>query len=144
MDVYSADEIAQAAGVPVARVEALVAGGQVHSLAVSPGYFAQDEAIAAVRALRADGGRSAALLFDKPEFTHASAKMPIAAASAFHAGIAATLILISTIGLPQAAETTDAGRSGLNPARIHCITRTGRRRWRRRAEAESASAPGTA
>ncbi len=105
MDVYSADEIAQAAGVSVARVEALVAGGQAHSLAVSPGYFAQDEAIAAVRALRADGGRSAALLFDKPEFTHASAKMPIAAASAVHAGIAATLILISTIGLPQAAET---------------------------------------
>ena len=105
MDVYSADEIAQAAGVPVARVEALVAGGQVHSLAVSPGYFAEDEAIAAVRALRADGGRSAALLFDKPEFTHTSAKMPIAAASAFHAGIAATLILISTIGLPEAAET---------------------------------------
>jgi TonB family protein len=30
--------------------------------------------------------------------------MPIAAASAVHAGIAATLILISTIGLPQAAE----------------------------------------
>ena len=105
MDVYSADEIAQAAGVSVARVEALVAGGQAHSLAVSPRYFAQDEAVAAVRALRADGGRSAALLFDKPEFTHASAKMPIAAASAVHAGIAATLILISTIGLPQAAET---------------------------------------
>ena len=101
MDVYSADEIAQAAGATVARVEALVAGGQVHSLALSPGYFAQDEAIAAVRALRADGGRSAALLFDKPEFTHASTKMPIAAASAFHAGIAATLILISTIGLPK-------------------------------------------
>jgi len=105
MDVYSADEIAQAAGVPIARVEALVASGQVHDLAVSPGYFAQDEAIAAVRALRADGGRSAALLFDKPEFTHAPAKMPIAAASAVHAGIAATLILISTMGLPQAAET---------------------------------------
>jgi protein TonB len=105
MDVYSTDEIAQAAGVPVARVETLVAGGQVHPLAASPDYFAQDEAIAAVRALRADGGRSAALLFDKPEFTHASAKMPVAAASAVHAGIAATLILISTIGLPQAAET---------------------------------------
>jgi TonB family protein len=105
MDVYSADEIAQAASVPVARVETLVAGGQVRCLAVTPGYFAPDEAIAAVRFLRSDGGRSATLLFDKPEFTHASAKMPIAAASAVHAGIAATLILISTIGLPQAAET---------------------------------------
>ena len=105
MDVYSAGEIAQAAGVPLARVDALVAEGQLHALVLSPGYFASDEAISAVRALRADGGRSAALLFDKPEFAHASAKMPIAAASAVHAGIAATLILISTIGMPQAAET---------------------------------------
>jgi periplasmic protein TonB len=104
-DVYSASEIAQAAGVPVGRVEALVRSGQVRSLAISPAYFAADEAVSAVRALRADGGRSAALLFDKPEFAHASAKVPFAAASAVHAGIAASLILISTIGLPQAAET---------------------------------------
>jgi len=105
MDVYSAGEIAQAAGVPVARVDALIASGAVRPLAIDPSYFAADQAICAVRALRADGGRSAALLFDKPEFAHASAKMPIAAASAVHAGIAATLIFISTIGLPQAAET---------------------------------------
>ena len=105
VDVYSAGEIAQAAGVPPARVEALVATGQVRSLAINQDYFAPDQAIAAVRALRADGGRAAALLFDKPEFAHAPARMPIAAASAVHAGIAATLILISSIGLPQAAET---------------------------------------
>jgi protein TonB len=105
VDVYSAGEIAEAAGVAVARVEALVAAGHVRSLAISPGFFAPDQAIVAVRALRADGGRSAALLFDKPEFAHTPAKMPIAAASAVHAGIAATLILISTVGLPQAAET---------------------------------------
>lgn len=105
VDVYSVAEIAQAAGVPVARVEGLVASGQVCSLAASPGYFELAQAVAAVRALRVDGGRSAALLFDKPEFAHASAKVPIAAASAVHAGIAATLILISTMGLPQAAET---------------------------------------
>ena len=104
VDVYSVDEIAQAAGVPTARVEALVNAGHVRSLASAPDYFAPDQAVSAVRALRIDGGRSAALLFDKPEFTHTSAKVPIAAASAVHAGIAATLILISTIGLPQAAE----------------------------------------
>ena len=74
VDVYSVGEIAQAAGVPVARVEALVASGRVRSVAISPGYFAADQAIAAVRALRADGGRSAAMLFDKPEFAHASAE----------------------------------------------------------------------
>jgi periplasmic protein TonB len=105
VDVYSVGEVAQAAGVPVARVEALVTSGRVRSVAISPGYFAPDQAISAVRALRADGGRSAAMLFDKPEFAHASPKMPVVAASAVHAGIAATLILMSTIGLPQAAET---------------------------------------
>jgi periplasmic protein TonB len=104
-DVYSASEIARAAGVPPSRVEALIASGRVRALAASPGYFAADEAVCAVRALRADGGRSAAMLFDKPEFTHASAKMPVVAASAVHAGIAASVILISAIGAPQAAET---------------------------------------
>jgi TonB family protein len=105
VDVYSTGEIAQAAGVPVARVEALAASGGVRSLGASPGYFALDQAVSAVRTLRADGGRSAALLFDKPEFAHASTKMPIAAASAFHAGLAASLILISSMGMPEAAET---------------------------------------
>jgi protein TonB len=105
LDVYSAGEIAEAAGVAAARVESLVSSGRIRALAASPDYFAHDQAIAAVRALRADGGRGAALLFDQPEFAHASAKMPIAAASAVHAGIAASLILISSVGLPQAAET---------------------------------------
>jgi len=104
VDVYTIDEVAAAAGVPVGRVEALAAGGEIRPVAGTSGFFAVADAIAAVRALRADGGRSAVLLFDKPEFAHASAKLPVAAASAFHAGIAATLILISTIGLPQAAE----------------------------------------
>ncbi|HUR32366.1 MAG TPA: energy transducer TonB [Vicinamibacterales bacterium] len=112
VEVYSVDEIAQAAGVPVSRVKSLLAAGHVHSLAVNPGYFAADEAVAAVRALRADGGRGATLLFDTPEFAHTSVKMPVAAASAVHAGIAASLILISTIGLPQAAE---------NPVRLEPV-----------------------
>jgi protein TonB len=107
MDVYSPGEIAQAAGVPVARVEALVAAGALTPLTggSSPVYFSQAEAIRGVRRLRADGGRGAAMMFDRPEFIHASAKLPIAVSSAFHAGIAASLILISTIGLPQAADS---------------------------------------
>lgn len=103
-DVYSIQEIARAAAVPVSRVEALIATDQFHPIAGASGFFVKSEAVAAVRTLLADGGRSAALLFDKPEFAHASVKMPVAAASAVHAGIAAALILISTIGLPEAAE----------------------------------------
>lgn len=104
VDVFSASEIAQAAGVPVVRVEALVGAELIRPVAASPGFFAPDQAIGAVRTLRADGGRSAALLFDQPSFVHASPKLPIAVSSALHAGIAASVILISTIGLPQAAE----------------------------------------
>lgn len=107
VDVYSLREIAQAAGVPVPRVEALIAEGKVTliALGLGAGFFSPDQAIAAVRTLHADGGRSAAMLFDtQPEFVHASPRLPIAVSSAIHAGIAATVILISTIGLPQAAE----------------------------------------
>jgi TonB family protein len=104
-DVYSIGEVARAAGVPVARVEALVAADALRPVAGTVEFFAPEDAIAAVRSLRTDGGRKAALLFDKPEFAHTSAKLPVAAASAFHAGVAATLILITTIGLPQAAES---------------------------------------
>ena len=103
-DVYSTGEIARAAGVASSRVDALVAADQLRPVAGTMGFFAPSDAITAVRLLRSGGGRRAAMLFDKPEFAHPSAKLPVAAASAFHAGVAASLILISTIGLPQAAE----------------------------------------
>lgn len=102
-DVYSTREIAQAAGVPITRVEALVETGKIAPVSPLANFFTPMEAVAAVRSLRADGGRSAAMLFDRPEFVHLSPRLPIAVSSAFHAGIAATLVFISTIGLPQAA-----------------------------------------
>jgi periplasmic protein TonB len=104
VDVFSANEVAQAAGVPVSRVEALVAAGQLRPIADSPGFFALGDAVGAVRGLRADGGRSAAMLFDQPTFQHASPKLPVAVSTAIHAGIAATLILASTIDFTQAAQ----------------------------------------
>ena len=106
-DVYSATEIAQAAGVPPARVEALIAEGRIRAVSHGMGvaYFGPEQAVDAVRSLRADGGRSAASLFDnRPDFVHASPRLPAAVSSAFHVGVAASLILISTIGAPQAAE----------------------------------------
>ncbi len=105
VDVYSLGEVARAAGVSAARVEALVVSDQLRPIPGTVAFFALEDAVAAVRSLRADAGRSAAMLFDKPEFAHTSAKLPVAAASAVHAGIAATLVLISMIGLPQAAES---------------------------------------
>ncbi|RPI56326.1 MAG: energy transducer TonB [Acidobacteria bacterium] len=117
-DVYSIGEVARAAGVSVSRVEALIATDRVRPVAGSARFFGPADAVAAVRTLRTDGGRGAALLFDKPEFAHASAKLPVAAASAVHAGIAASLILISAIGLPQAAEIE---RAQLEPVQTRLV-----------------------
>lgn len=107
VDVYSASEVAQAAGVPVATVEALVAAGQLRpvadpSLSGSSQFFSFQDALQTVRELRAGGGRP--LLFDQPTFQHASAKLPVAVSTAIHAGMAATLILASTIDFTQAAQ----------------------------------------
>ena len=137
VDVYSVGEIAQAAGVPVARVEALVTSGRVRSIAVSPGYFAADQAISAVRALRADGGRSAAMLFDKPEFAHASPKMPVAAAERGSRGHRRGAHFDQHHRVPAGCGNADARRTRHHEARVHCIAGTRRRRWRRRSETES-------
>lgn len=102
-DVYSASDVARAAGVPLARIEALVAAEGIRPLPGLPDFFAFDQAVAGVRAFKADGGRAAALLFDPPAFAHAPARLPVAVSSAFHAGIAACLVVISTIGSPEAA-----------------------------------------
>ena len=120
-EVYSAREVAQAAGVPLARVDALVAEGRISPISAPLGevYFAPAEATEAVRLLRLDGGRSAVLLFDnRPDFAHASPRMPVAVSSAFHVGVAASLILISTIGAPQAAENV---RLRLEPVQTRLV-----------------------
>ena len=104
VDVYSAAEVARAAGVPLARIMALVAADEIRPLPGSPLFFAFDQAVAGVRAFSADGGRAAALLFDPPAFAHAPTRLPVAVSSAFHAGIVACLVAISMIGSPEAAQ----------------------------------------
>lgn len=102
-ETYSAGEIAQAAGVPSARVDALVASGALRPVTGTTAFFAPAAAVAAVRTLRADGGRGAAMLFDnRPEFVHASPRVPIVVSSALHVGIGIAIVLISTLGLPAA------------------------------------------
>src|SRR4051812_28761823 len=103
-DVYSASEIAEAAGVPPAKVEALLAAGQLRPLVGAAPFFSFEDAVQAVRTLRQEGGRRATLLFDQPVFQHASPKLPVAVSTALHAGVAATLILASTIDFTHAAQ----------------------------------------
>jgi periplasmic protein TonB len=107
MDVYSVDEVAQAAGVPVSSVEALVAAGQIHAVSPLHPFFHQHQAVVAVRSLRGSGGHNPGFLFDQPTFVHASARLPVAVSSTFHAGLAAAIVFISTVGFPQAAARTE-------------------------------------
>src|SRR5436190_23213260 len=88
-DVYSAEEVAQAAGVPVASVQALLAAGQIRAVSPLHPFFHLDQAVIAVRALRGTGSHHTEFLFDQPTFTHTPARLPVAVSSAFHAGIAA-------------------------------------------------------
>jgi periplasmic protein TonB len=107
LDVYSADEIAQAAGVPASRVEALIAEGRIRPVSPTSPFFLLDQAVSAVRVLRTEGAHGGAFLFDQPTFEHASARLPMAVSSTFHAGIAAAVILISSVGFPQASAQSE-------------------------------------
>src|SRR5438067_7377685 len=104
VEVYSVEEIAQAAGVPVSSVEALISSGRLRSVSPLHPFFRLDQAVAAVHSLRAGGrGHSPGFLFDQPRFVHAPARLPVAVSSTFHAGIAAAIVFISTVGFPQAS-----------------------------------------
>jgi protein TonB len=107
-DVYSAAEIAQAAGVPLAHVEALIAEGRLRSVTPIHPFFHLNQAVAAVQVLRATRPHNAPFLFDQPIFARASAQMPVAVSSTVHAGIAAAILFISTVGLPQASAREEA------------------------------------
>lgn len=114
-DVYSAEEIAQAAGLPVSAVEALAADGGLRPVSPAHPFYDFQQAAAAVRRLKAERA-SGAFLFDHPSFQHASTQLPVAVSSTVHAAIAACVIFISGISLPQASATPD-----LTETRTHLV-----------------------
>jgi periplasmic protein TonB len=107
VEVYSTAEIAQAAGVPVASVEGLIAEGRIRAVSPLHPFFRLDQAVLAVQTLRTPGTQNSAFLFNQPTFAHTSTRMPVAVSSTFHAGIAAAIVFISTIGFPAASSRED-------------------------------------
>jgi len=106
-DVYSVAEIAQAAGVPVASVEAFVAQGLLRPVSPLHPFYRFDQAVLAVRALRRQPMQDPAFLFNQPTFEHTSTGLPVAVSSTFHAFVAGAIIFISTIGFPQASAQSE-------------------------------------
>ena len=123
-DVYSAPEIAQAAGVPLATVQALVSDGRIRPVSARHPFFHMDQAVLAVRTLRADGAHHGTFLFDPPTFAHASARLPVAVSSTFHACLAACIIFISSVGLPQASSPAEVTLER-TPTRLVFLARAG-------------------
>ncbi|PYR90963.1 MAG: hypothetical protein DMF84_18590 [Acidobacteria bacterium] len=98
-DVYSADEIARAAGVPRRDVRALVESGAVHP--VDGDFFATCEAVRAVHHLTGHAIGEDRPLFRIAVTTRRGAAFPIAMSGTMHAAIAGVLLLMTTMGLAR-------------------------------------------
>lgn len=114
-EVYSLREVARAAAADVRSVRVLVESAQV--AAVAPGFLTEAEAVRAVRLLTGSA-RDAAR--PRPIFLPSSGAarvrtLPLAASTAFHAGLVAVIALLTGLGIKGAPNETKAR---LEPARL--------------------------
>jgi hypothetical protein len=122
-DVYSARDIAAAAGVSETRVRALIARGEIRSIAThlpiagDPAlaeYLTHAEAVRAVRALRKGAvvavpgalglGRE---LFAPPARAERSTTLPLVVSTSLHGLAVATILFVASLGFAVADERTD-------------------------------------
>lgn len=122
-DVYTARDIAEAAGVSDARVLDLLARGEIRSVAAqSPiggqaeldGFVAQAEAVRAVRALRAGSpvGIAGELGLGRELFAQGfrpkhSTTVPLLVSTSLHGVAIASILFIASLGLAVADERTE-------------------------------------
>jgi TonB family protein len=122
-DVFTARDIAEAAGVSEARVVALLSRGEIRSIAAQlpiaadaslAGFVAQGEAVRAVRALKKGSavGVAGALglgreIFAPTARAQRSATMPLILSTSLHGLAVATILFIMSLGFAVADERTD-------------------------------------
>ena len=107
-DVYSAREIACAAGVRTGDVRALVAAGLIQPVAGR--FFTAADAIFAVRSLAGD----ARTLFRPVPAVRREPGLPFALAGTLHAAMLAGLVLVTTMGMARPGAVTPADRSAMH------------------------------
>src|SRR4051794_11634068 len=132
-DVYSALDIAQAAGVSETRVLELLARGEVRSVATELGgadptlasYVSHAEAVRAVRALRQGStvGAAGALglgreLFAENVRAQRSTTMPLLVSTSLHVLALATILFVASLGFAVADERTEPVK---NPEPIRMV-----------------------
>ncbi len=122
-DVYTARDIAEAAGVSVGRVLELLARGEIRSIAAQlpvdgqaewAGFVAHEEAVRAVRALRGGTcvGVAGALglgreLFAQGIGTRRPTTVPLVVSTSLHGLAVAAILFIASLGLAVADERTE-------------------------------------
>ncbi len=122
-DVYSARDIAAAAGVPEARVLALLARGEIRSVATQlpmagdpslAGFVTKDEAVRAVKALKKGTTVAVpgALGLGRELFAHGqqatrSTTLPLIVSTSLHGLAVATVLFVASLGFAVADERTD-------------------------------------
>ena len=122
-DVYTARDIAHAAGVSETRVRQLVARGEIRSVSAQLStagdptldtFIAHQEAVRAVRALKQGStvGLAGALglgreLFAQGVQTDRSATLPLIVSTSLHALAVATILFVASLGFAVADERTE-------------------------------------
>jgi TonB family protein len=106
-DVYSAREIACAAGVRARDVRTLVAAGLIQPVAGR--FFTSADAVFAVRSLS-----DARTLFQPAAGVRREPGLPFALAGTLHAAMLAGIVLISTMGMARPSAVTPADRNAMH------------------------------
>jgi periplasmic protein TonB len=113
-DVYSAAEIARAAGVRPRDVRDLVASGGIQPVVPDGEFFTADEAVFAVRSLRGQAPVAERPLFRPVHGVRREPALPLALSGTIHAALAAGLVLLTTLGMARTdAQVVPQERSDL-------------------------------
>jgi periplasmic protein TonB len=98
IDVYSADEIARAAGVRARDVWALAEAGRIQPLAGGR-YFSAAEAVTAARSFTSGETVAERSLFRPARGLRREPAMPVAASSALHAAMLGLIAFVTSMGM---------------------------------------------
>jgi periplasmic protein TonB len=111
-DVYSAPEIARAAGVRTQDVRTLVTAGLIHPLADR--FFTAEDAVFAVRSLSGYASAGDRTLFRPVPGVRREPGLPLALAGTLHAAMLAGLVLVTTMGMARPAAVTQPDRNAMH------------------------------
>jgi protein TonB len=123
-DVYTAREIAEAAGVSESRIQALLDARAADRGTGVRGFIPHAEAVRIVRALLAGevpaaiGPREALQLLTPAPAKSRATTVPLLVSTSIHVLVASALLVISTLGLTSAEERTDVIEPDPQPIRM--------------------------